>query len=147
MDSQTENTIEDDYPYCPNWKEAHYNMARLGPRYHPLDVFTKFDDHRKPIDRLINASGAGVIAGVSIAMVAQYGAGRPVFSQIHRHIIGALVGFVGAYFTGVYVTKKAAMEQGRLMLYIQSRPEYFHPIDRYKYKETLGTWRLKRLHR
>ncbi|XP_015786237.1 uncharacterized protein LOC107363512 isoform X2 [Tetranychus urticae] len=138
-------TIDDDYAYCPNWREAHYNMARLGPRYHPLDVFTKFDDHRKPIDKYIYGTGVGAACGFSAMAIGQYASGKPVFSQIYRHAAGILIGFIGGYFVVKYSIKRATLEQSRLMHYIQSRPEYFPPIDRYKYKDTLGAHRLVRI--
>uniref|UniRef100_A0A7C9EQ69 Uncharacterized protein n=1 Tax=Opuntia streptacantha TaxID=393608 RepID=A0A7C9EQ69_OPUST len=140
-----ETEIDDDYAYCPNWREAHYNMARLGPRYHPLDVFTKFDDHRKPLDKFIYGSGFGAVIGFTSAIITQYAAGKPVYSQIYRHATGILVGAIGGYLVVKFTLRRAALEQSRLMHYIQSRPEYFQPIERYKYKDTLGTHRMVRI--
>lgn len=82
-------------------KNAHYNMAKLGDSYHPLDVFEKFEARTPRTGSYLFFPFYSSCLGMLAVALGQRNYGRPVVSQLWKY--GIAIG-VGSWF-GDYVWK------------------------------------------
>ena len=120
----------DDYAYCPNWKNAHYALARLGPWYHPLEAFEIFENFKR--DRsfryeLAPLIGAGFFIFASI--FSNLASTKPWFARIHLTAASGVVGFFGGYAALRLRDYRQAQQEAVTKHYIQTHPEDFPPIS------------------
>lgn len=132
MEDTNDDSAEDNYPYCPDWKNGHYGVVRLGPEFHPLDAYRKFEDYKKDriTDKLLLIGGGGAI-GFASASINNFFANRPAYAQIYKHfgcaIAGALLGSLFLKYAAYKESKKVTI----FMHYIQLHPEDFPKISKY----------------
>ncbi|XP_074602469.1 uncharacterized protein LOC141856112 isoform X3 [Brevipalpus obovatus] len=124
--------LKDDYPYCPNWQTAHYNLARLGPKYYPIDIYRKFENHRQKKVNLYMKLGGGGFCAVFWAAVVNMVSGRPIYAKAYRYITYPAI--VSAFVLGSHYYKvlQTADNETRNILFMEKYPELFPVMTRLK---------------
>ncbi|RWS14120.1 NADH dehydrogenase [ubiquinone] 1 subunit C2-like protein [Dinothrombium tinctorium] len=113
------------YVYDPNWKESHYGMGRLGPAYHPLDPFRKFDNPPSwHIGAILLPFICTSLSFLSVIW-SQHMLRRPLFSQIWKHASMSAFGFGLGVFAWKRSRYRAAVRDATLQHYIELHPEDF----------------------
>lgn len=132
MQDTIDDSVEDNYQYCPNWKNGHYGLVRLGPEYHPLDAYKKFEDYKKDriADKIIYIGG-GFMSGFIGVSLNNFFFNRPAYAQIYKHVGCSLTGALAGYLLLKFATRKESKNVSVLMHYIQLHPEDFPAISKF----------------
>lgn len=124
--------LEDDYPYCPNWKYAHYNLARLGPKYYPIDIYRKFETHRERIMDRHFTSFTGTVIAVVIVVIRNAMAKKPIYATPWKHVLGGAGAYYATWLWTGYKLKLTASDESRYIHFMESNPHLFPPRRRIK---------------
>ncbi|KAI1287434.1 hypothetical protein HDE_10085 [Halotydeus destructor] len=121
-------------------KKAHYGIARLGERYHPLDVYDKFD--RPPpkfgVYLLFPVFGAA-LACIGVAGQNYY-TKKPVISQLWKYAVFCGLGAYFGHSVFNYNAKVANRNDAIYRHYLETHYDDFPVVERMKYKDIFKGW-------
>lgn len=124
--------LKDDYPYCPNWKTAHYNLARLGPKYYPIDIYRKFENHRQKRSTLYIKIAGGGFAAFCWAAFENLVAGRPLYARGYKYALYPAIFVPLICVSHYYKVLQTADNETRNILFMEKYPELFPVMTRLK---------------
>lgn len=106
-------------------KKAHYNVAKLGDKYHILDVFNKYEpDKFRLSSYLFNPFYASTLFFMSI-VVFNWRGKRPMWAQPWKHVLAIGGGFVVGDFIWKWNKSVAERKDSILKHYAELHPDDF----------------------
>lgn len=117
--------------YYPNPDEAPYGVARLGPKYHILDIFDKFPKKEVNYNNYYFYVISGTVLGLGLPILINHGMSRSPLYQLHYTILAGMAGF-GITNAGLYYQRRAAIRTEAICRdYVRLHPERFPLIGKF----------------